>query len=131
MNLMTGLFDEGAGDMDSQAFQTKEDEVGAEMSFAADKDALYGRLRMLEDKRADAFDLLRLAVNSPRFEQGPVDRIRGQIVAGIRADLRDPDKLAQIAFAKALYGDHPYARRGEGTPETLAAITPDDLHAAA
>src|SRR5690606_22414203 len=40
-NLMTGLFDEGAGDLDSDTFQEKLDEVGAEMSFSATRDAIY------------------------------------------------------------------------------------------
>ncbi len=130
MNLMTGLFDEGAGDMDSETFQKRLDEVGAQMSFNASQDALYGSMEVLQENRSDAFDLLRMAVDQPRFDQGPVDRIRGQIVAGIKADMRDPGKLAQIAFSKALYGDHPYARRPEGTLKSLPDITPADLHAA-
>ena len=32
-NLMTGLFDEGAGDLDSDAFQNRLDDAGAEMRF--------------------------------------------------------------------------------------------------
>ena len=30
---MTGLFDEGAGDLDSDAFQNRLDDAGAEMRF--------------------------------------------------------------------------------------------------
>ena len=48
-------------------------------------------------------------------------------MSGIIADSRNPSTLAQIAFNKALFGDHPYARRDEGTAESLATVTPDDL----
>jgi zinc protease len=125
--LMTGLFDEGAGDLDADAFQERLDEVGAEMSFNATRDAVYGEMRMLEEGSEDAFELLRLAVNSPRFDQEPVDRIRAQIMTRIQSDMRDPQSLGQEEFARALYGEHPYARRSDGTQETLASVTPEDL----
>ena len=76
---MTGLFDEGAGDLDSEAFQIRLDDAGAEMSFDAGRDAIYGSMRMLAEQKDEAFDLLRLAVNEPRFDQAPIDRIRAQI----------------------------------------------------
>lgn len=126
-NLMTGLFDEGAGDLNSDAFQEMLDDVGAEMGFNADDDRITGSMRMLADKRDTAIDLLALAVNRPRFDQAPIDRIRQQVVAGIKASERDPNTIAGRKFAEALYGDHPYARRSEGTEASLISITHDDL----
>jgi len=126
-NLMTGLFDEGAGDLDADTFQERLDEVGAEMSFSAGRDTVYGNMRMLAEERDNAFELLRLAVTSPRFDEEPLNRIRSQINTGIQRDMRDPNALGQDVFAKALYGDHPYARRSDGTLESLATITADDL----
>lgn len=130
VNLMTGLFDEGAGDLDSDAFQTRLDDAGAEMSFSETRDGIHGAMRMLADRRDEAFDLLKLAVEKPRFDKAPVDRIRSQIVSGLVASENDPDTIAGNKWAEALYGSHPYARRDEGTKESLAGITPDDLHAA-
>ena len=126
-NLMTGLFDEGAGDMDAETFQLALDDAAAEMGFSAGRDAISGQMRTLAETRMEAFGLLRLALTNPRFDQAPIDRIRAQIVAGIKARSRDPDTMAQIAFSQAVYGDHPYARRSEGTPETLAAVDAGDL----
>lgn len=126
---MSGLFDEGAGELDADAFQERLDDVGAEMSFSATRDAVYGQMRTLSDEREGAFDLLRMAINRPRFDQQPVDRIRAQIVTRIQRDMRNPNALGQQAFARALYGDHPYARRSDGTIESISAATPEDLHA--
>jgi zinc protease len=128
-NLMTGLFDEGAGDLDSEAFQTRLDDVGAEMNFDETRDGIYGSMRMLSGNRDEAFSLLRLAVLEPRFDQGPIDRIRAQILSNVLAGERDPDAIAQKKWLKALYGDHPYGRSEQGTKDSLAAITADDLHA--
>lgn len=127
-NLMTGLFDEGAGELTSDQFQERLDDAAAEMSFSADRDTVSGTMRMLADTKDEAFELLRLAINKPRFDQMPIDRIRAQLVAGIKAKSRNPDTIAQISWAKAFYGSHPYSRRSEGTEEGLKATTADDLH---
>ena len=129
INLMTGLFDEGAGDFDSDAFQNRLDDAGAEMRFNAGRDALYGSMRMLAEEKDKAFELLKLAITSPRFDQAPIDRIRSQIISGLESQSNDPRKLAQQAWLKALYVDHPYSRLDEGTAESLGAVTADDLRA--
>lgn len=97
------------------------------MGFDAGRDQLYGSMRMLADQKDEALELLRLAIEEPRFDAAPLDRIRAQIVSGIVAGARDPDTEAQLKWARALYGDHPYARRDEGTQESLKTITADDL----
>lgn len=126
-NLMTGLFDEGAGDVPSDAYQERLDNIGAEMSFSATQDDIDGSMRMLNENRDAAFDLLALAVNKPRFDQAPVDRIRQQIISNIKASERDPSTIAAQKFSEALYGNHPYARREQGTEKSLQSITRDDL----
>lgn len=128
-NLMTGLFDEGAGDLESAAFQERMDDAGGEMSFSATRDAIFGSLRMLAEDREEVLDLLRLAVTEPRFDQAPFERIRAQILTGLQSRERDPQHQGRLAFARALYGDHPYGRSDEGTSETLAALSPDDVRA--
>ncbi|MDQ2633278.1 MAG: insulinase family protein [Pseudomonadota bacterium] len=127
--LMSALFDEGAGEFDSDTFQTKLDDAGAEMRFGAGRDTIFGSMRMLAEKKDEAFALLRLAVEQPRFDAAPIDRIRAQMVAGIVANQRDPKTAAQVKWAEALYGAHPYSRPDEGTEKSLAAITADDLRA--
>jgi zinc protease len=127
--LMSALFDEGAGEFDSQTFQTKLDDAGAEIRFGAARDTIYGSMRMLAEKKDEAFGLLRLAVEQPRFDAAPIERIRAQMVSGIVASQRDPETAAQVKWAEALYGAHPYARPDEGTEKSLATITGDDLRA--
>ena len=128
-NLMTGLLDEGAGDLDSDAFQEAIDDAAAEMRFSANRDAIYGSVNLLADQRDEAIDLVRLAINAPRFDENPVSRIKSQIVASIASRELDPQTQAARKWVEGLYGDHPYARRDQGTEETLSAISPADLKA--
>nr|WP_310015996.1 pitrilysin family protein [Brucella pseudogrignonensis] len=126
-NLMTGLFDEGAGDLDSDSFQERIDNLGGEMSFSASPDTVSGSIRMLAENRKPVTDLLALSVNKPRFDQDAIDRIRQQVVASLEASQRNPSTIASRKFADVLYGNHPYARPDEGTIKSLQSITRDDL----
>jgi zinc protease len=126
-NMLSGLLDEGAGDLDSQAFQTALSEASIELSFDAGRDAFTGSLRTLVTSQAEAVRLLKLALTKPRFDPEPVERVRAQIASGIRSSEKDPDSVAGDALVKAAFPDHPYGRPTEGTLETLAAITTGDL----
>jgi len=126
-NLLSGLLDEGAGDVPSQEFQAKLDELGVSLSFDAGLDNFSGNFRTIVDTQDQAFDLLRLSLNEPRFDEEPVERIRGQILAGLQADENDPGTLAARAFRRTVFGDHPYARPVEGTAASVAAVTVADL----
>ena len=126
-NLMTGLFDEGAGDLKSDAFQEKIDNLGAEMSFSATQDSVSGGIRMLAENRDAVTNLLALSVDKPRFDQDAIDRIRQQVVASIESSQRNPSTIASRKFSEVLYGNHPYARPDDGTVKSLQSITRDDL----
>lgn len=124
---VSGLLDEGAGPYDSQAFRSALEDHAIRLSFDADRDAFAGELKTLNETRALAFELLRLALTEPRFDEEPVERIRQQLLADLRRRETDPDyRSARAWFAQAFAG-HPYARPTRGTPETIARIGVDDL----
>ncbi|WP_062111420.1 M16 family metallopeptidase [Aureimonas sp. AU40] len=126
-NLLSGLLDEGAGDIKSQDFQGKLDELGVALSYDAGFDNFSGNFRTIVENEDEAFRLLKLSLNEPRFDEEPVARIRGQIAANIRANEQDPGTLASRAFRRTVFPDHAYSRPLEGTQETLASVTADDL----
>lgn len=126
-NLVSGLLDEGAGDMDSETFQKKLDDIAAQLSFSDGRDTFSGSLKTLADKRDEAFALFSAAIVKPRFDADPIERIRGQILAGLARDMEDPEWIASNEWNKAAYGDHPYAHPRNGMPESIARITRDDL----
>lgn len=128
-NLLSGLLDEGAGDITSQDFQGKLDELGVALSYDAGYDNFSGNFRTIVENEDEAFRLLKLSLNEPRFDEEPVARIRGQIAASIRANEQDPGTLASRAFRRTVFPDHAYARPSEGTQESLGAVTADDLRA--
>jgi zinc protease len=126
-NFVSTTLDEGAGPLDSAAYQQKLADLGAELDFDASQDEFTGTMRMLTAHRDESFDLLRLALTQPRFDPEPVERMRRQLLAALARTSDDPDEIAERTWNALVFAGHPYARDSCGTPETIAAITPDDL----
>jgi|TARA_R110002096_G_scaffold39144_5_gene107306 zinc protease len=125
--MMAGLMNEGAGDLESQAFQGELERLAANLSFRASRDRLSLSFKALTENRDDAVELLKLALTEPRFDQGPIDQIRGQLKVAILRDAESPDKIAADAWYSAALDDHPYTRPSKGTLESIATISRDDL----
>ena len=130
VNLMTALIEEGAGDLDSQGFAAARDALAAQLSFRSDQDGVGVSARFLTENRDQVVDLLHLALTKPRFDQDAVDRVRGQVLAGLASDAKDPDAIAGKILRERAYGAHPYGTVGDGTEESVAALTREDMQAA-
>jgi zinc protease len=128
-NFITGMMDEGAGDLDSAAFQALRDELAVRISFDSGADQFEGSLQTLSENRVQAFDLLRKVLTAPHFETQAMERVRQQFLLSARNDEQDPETIASRAWMKLAFGDQLYARQSNGTPASIAAITPDDLRA--
>jgi zinc protease len=126
-NLVADLLDEGSGDLDSKTFHERLERRAIELAYAASRDAFRGSLRMLKDNRDEAFDLLRMSLTSPHFDAADVERIRAQVLSGLRRDTSSPTALASRKFLELAFGDHPYGRQANGTLESVPKIDVADL----
>ena len=125
--LMAGLLDEGAGTLDADAFHRALDDKAIEISFSADRDLITGRAKTLSRHLDAAVELLRLALNEPRFDVAAVDRVRSQMAASLRREAKDPDALASRAWREAAFPNHPYGHPVRGTLESIARVTREDV----
>jgi zinc protease len=130
VNLMTATLEEGAGTMDSRGFAEDRDDLAAQFSFDAGADSVGVSAQFLTENRDQAVALLRESLINPRFDQDAVDRVRGQVLSILRGNEKDPDTIASQAFNRLTFGDHPYGSTGDGTIETVTALTRDDVVAA-
>jgi zinc protease len=126
-NLVASLIDEGSADLDSKTFHERLDRRAIELSFSVTRDYFRGSLRMLKDNKDEAFDLLRMSLTSAHLESGDVERIRSQIMSGLRRDTSNPNALAGRKFLELAFGDHPYGRQASGTLDSVPGITVDDM----
>ena len=128
-NMVAGLLDEGAADLDSKTYHERLDRRAIELSFASTRDYFRGSLRMLKDNKDEAFDLLQLALTSARFDAEDVERIRAQVISGLRRDTTNPSSLASRKFLEVAYGEHPYGRSAYGTLDSVPKIDVADMKA--
>ncbi len=126
-SLAASTMDEGAGDLDSRAFQTRLSDLAISLRFDAAKDNFQGSLKTLRENREEAFRLFGLAITDPQFAEEPVERIRNQILVNLNRKLSDPNSLAGRAWFEAAFDGHPYAVPSDGTVESVKRITINDL----
>ncbi|MEL7026130.1 MAG: pitrilysin family protein [Pseudomonadota bacterium] len=127
INLMTGLLEEGAGELDAKGFATARESLAASYDFDVGRDSLSISTRFLTENRDEAVALLRSALIETRFDQDAIDRVKAQVESGIRSEATDPNDIASDTFSRLTYGDHPYATSDSGTLESVASLTREDL----
>ena len=127
--MVASLLDEGAGDLDSQAFHQRLERKAVELNFETERDAIRGSLRTLTENRDEAFDDLRLSLTAPRFDPAAVEIIRGQVLSLVRRAATNPADMARQRWWEIAFADHPYGRPANGTSESVPTITADDLKA--
>ncbi|MTI01202.1 pitrilysin family protein [Roseibium sp. RKSG952] len=128
--LMSGLIEEGAGDMDARTYARELEELAASFRYNATDDTVSISAQFLTENRDEVIDLLRTTIHEPRFDQDAVDRVRAQVLSGLKSDQTDPNDIAGRNFAEMAFGDHPYGSEGKGTIESVSALTRDDVIAA-
>jgi zinc protease len=126
-NLAASLLDEGAGDLDSKAFHERLESRAIDLSFRVGRDYFHGSLRSLTEHREEAFDLLRMALAQPRFDAAAVERVRGQVLAGLKRETTSPNDIASRSWWGTAFPGHPYGRETKGTLESVPRITVDDM----
>lgn len=101
---------------------------GASLSISAGKHTVGFSGKSLSEDLAMLLDLLADVLRFPAFPAEHVERLRGQIVTGIRVREQDTRFMAGRAFREMIYpGGHPYSRDTRGTLESVPRITRDHL----
>lgn len=130
VNMMTALLEEGAGSNSATQFAQAVEDLGARLSFSASDDTVSVGFQSLTENRDAAADLLAQALAQPRFDEDALTRVRGQVQAVIRSEATDPNSIAAKEMAAQAWGEHPYATSINGTADSVAALTRQDLVAA-
>ncbi|MEL6640025.1 MAG: pitrilysin family protein [Pseudomonadota bacterium] len=129
-NLMTGLIEEGSGDMTAQDFQAKLESLAATFRFRVFDDTMSISAQFLTENQDEVLALLKQALTDPRFDQDAIDRVRAQVITGINSDAKNPNRIASEAFNAAAFEGHPYGTNMDGTVESVSGLTQEDMFTA-
>jgi zinc protease len=127
VNLMTALIEEGSGDMTAREFQIARESLAATYGFNVYDDTFSVSAKFLTENSDEAIALLRQALVAPRFDEDAIARVRAQVLSIIASNAMNPSRIASNAFYADAFGDHPYGSNYNGTAESVAALTRDDL----
>ena len=126
-NLMSIMLTDGAGSLPAEDFRRREEDATASMGFGAAPDLLSGSLRVLSANRDKGFELLRLAMTEPRFDESMLEQRRAQAIAALNQAEQRPNTVALRTLTATMFEGHPYAHNVSGLRDSLKTLTPDDL----
>ena len=121
------MLDEGTGDRNAIDVHEAIARIGAQFDTEIGPDAAQLSLTTLSRFRARGLGLLADMVGRPRLAEPDCERVR-QLRLNRLVQLRDlPPAVADRAFARLLYGSHPYGHMPIGTEASLKAIAHDEV----
>ncbi|HET7842147.1 MAG TPA: pitrilysin family protein, partial [Terriglobia bacterium] len=125
--LVSALLNQGT--TSQSAFQIAEaiDSAGGSIDTGADWDTSYAELSVLSDHTETAFDLLADMIRRPAFNPAEVERKRTQTLSSLQVAYQDPGYVADTAFDNLTFAGTAYGHPQDGTTESVARLTVDDL----
>jgi zinc protease len=122
--LTRATLDNGAGKLDETAIAEQLADLGANLGGGPTPTAPASRCARCHPGQARSG--ARHPEDRALFDAAIFEREKARTIAGLKEAMTRPDSIAGKAFWAAL-PDHPYGR--QATPETVAALTRDDLAA--
>jgi zinc protease len=126
-NLTGALLTRGTAKRSGPEVDSTIEFVGGGLEAGAGRDGLTVSLSVLRKDLGLGLDLLAEVVLSPSFPEDEFTRKVAQTQAAIKRSEEDPGTVASRALARLVFGSHPYAQPVEGTQESVARITRDDV----
>ncbi len=124
-----GMLAEGTGSLGPDQIASRFESVGAEYSANSARDMAIVDLRSLSDRSLldPAVDLFARILVEPSFPVESLERERQRALIALQRDAQNPGAVAEKAFYRTLFADHPYGSDPEGTETSIESITRDDL----
>ena len=125
--LTVDMLDEGSGTRSAIEFHEEIARIGAHLDLDIGADYSLVTLTALSRVLDRGMDVLADAIVRPALRDDDVARVQQLRLHRLR-QLRDvPGAIAERAFARVLYGQHPYGHTPLGWEATLASLTPADV----
>ena len=106
-------------------------DIGAQFgkNFDADRAGISLRTLSSTAERVQALDILARVLQHPLFKEDVLAREKTRLIAGLKEDETKPERIAEKAFGKAVFGIHPYGLPSSGEVSTVENIQRADTEA--
>ncbi len=124
-SLTNMMLNEGTGNYNVEQLAERFDNVGAQFSNEVSKEWSIIGLRTLTDQRMlqPALQTFSLILTEPSFPQKSLDRIKKQMIVGLKYSQQQPSYIASQIFSKAIWGTHPYANPVDGNLKSIPNLS--------
>jgi zinc protease len=117
----------GTTSRDFQSIYDALETAGASLSFSTHTHTIGFSGKSLVEDLPMLLDLLSEALRQPSFHKEQIEKVRAKLLTGLALRAQDTSDMAALTFDKIVYAKHPYSRPEDGYPETIQAITREDL----
>jgi len=126
-SMVSALLDQGTTSKSASQIADSIDYIGGVLGTGAGTDLSYVNAIVMKDSLGAGLDLVSDVARNPAFSDEELDRQKEQVIQGLTVSFEDPDFVANVVEERLIFGFHPYGRPANGTPESLEAMTRDDL----
>lgn len=120
------MLEEGTTHYDAQAFAQEIERLGMSL------DTFPGHISMsmLSEDMRKGCELLLDVLQFAKFDAPSIEKVRGRILADVIDFWDSPSQFAAQLLREKIYQGHPYSKRMLGSPDSIRAITKQDLQEA-
>ena len=126
-NIMTSLLDEGTNKLSSVEFKQKLKSNGVKLYFSTQKHKIEGTFQVISSNKIEGFELLRNALNNPKFSENDILKIKNQVKSSIKIEEADISRLSSKKFNENFYINHNFSNSIKGSLESLDRIKKSDI----
>lgn len=126
-----GMLDHGVDGMNEDDISSKLADIGAQLGGSFDQDHASVSMRTLSDpaEREQALNIMARILQHPTFPENILARQKERLIAALKEAQTKPEAIAEKAFAKTVYGNHPYGLPPSGEVASVGKIKRSDLEA--
>lgn len=128
VNLMAQTLRRGTKTKTAQEIDDALEKRGAELSFGAGHEGITIQLSCLPQDFGDCVSLLAEILRYPTFPEEELEKQKLRLVNALRDAMTRPEEVSYRRFLSLAYSpDHPFHYPSDGTPESVASLSRDDI----
>lgn len=127
---LTGqMMEEGAGGKSASEMALAAASMGGDLNIGVGLDETFVTMDVLSVSAPDALALIADVLQRPTLPESEFDRVQQNLLRNISVASTQPQSIAEDAFLKSIYPNHPYSTAVLPDPEEFAALTLEDVKA--
>lgn len=128
-NLMLSALTEGSKKFPRETIRRELSRTGSTIGSSTGSDYSVISLASTRVNFDRTWEIFSDMLLNPAFEAADVERVREQILTGLRERETSPDSFLQVLQERVIYANHPYGNEVSGTISTIGNFTANDLRA--